>query len=331
MTQQISALLKDVEVGEAKFDDAMKFAKLAAPAWESVAEELGDKALTDPVLIAGLIDKDLREAVKGIKPLQRTQVVIMINYLRKRLGVTVSDFREESTQTAAATPSTTIQELKLPETIKVTTQEQDPDMLKVQEFFDQSSKLSVKRCTDEEIKEYRDKWLRISRIELRAHRRWEDDQISVLRRLRERGHNMLAFDLGILAPFPSRRQRRLALTIHFRTAKGEWRPKVVPWPETAEDWREAFSYGSTGLYYCDAADLGVAKAYRDFVYRMAVRVGPEGFWAVALADWKYRFEISLVLQREQRTSTDPIQPCLTTSQNAHGRACSCAQSMGSTP
>ena len=72
----------------------------------------------------------------------------------------------------------------------------------------------MKPCTEDEI--------RVDVEDVGLH------PLSVLKRPKEAGHNMLAFDMGVWAPWRGRRESRFMPTAHVRNTEGEWVTKEEP-------------------------------------------------------------------------------------------------------
>ena len=75
--------------------------------------------------------------------------------------------------------------------------------LKVNQYFDQGCKMEVRPITPLEIKGMRQLWMDKYRREPSRDVQYTDNQLSVLCRLSEAGHNMLAFDMGSGDPMAS--------------------------------------------------------------------------------------------------------------------------------
>ena len=56
--------------------------------------------------------------------------------------------------------------------------------------------------------------------------------------------NMLAFDMGVWAPWGGRRERRFMLTAHVRNTEGEWVAKEEPGAQNIEDWTTGWEFAS---------------------------------------------------------------------------------------
>ena len=100
--------------------------------------------------------------------------------------------------------------------------------LKVREIFDQGCRYDVLPIDEDGILAARKKWHDMNKRPPPSHRDLTDNQISVLSRLKDLGHNLLAFDMGVYGPYGTRRERRYMLDTHVQNADGQWIVKEVP-------------------------------------------------------------------------------------------------------
>ena len=95
------------------------------------------------------------------------------------------------------------------------------DSFKVAHYFDQACKIVIRPCSQDELLVMRGRWTKLMWTVPSRVQAMSDSQLSVLRRLLDRGHNMLASDLRIWGPFSERRDRAVTMvTTRMRAGPG---------------------------------------------------------------------------------------------------------------
>ena len=133
--------------------------------------------------------------------------------------------------------------------------------LKVSHFFDQGRRLEIKPIEPEEITKMRARWQSQMWLPPQKHLNPMDNQLRVLKRLNDLGHNMLAFDMGVWGPYGSRRERHFLLTAHHLNVSGDYQAKEVPGAQSLEDWLEGWAFATTTFVMGGIVERGVADAY----------------------------------------------------------------------
>jgi hypothetical protein len=162
----------------------------------------------------------------------------------------------------------------------------------------------------------RDRWTARNTLEPGPAVSLNDNQLSVLKRLADLEHNLLAFDMGVWGPYGFRRERQQMLTIHHQNASGAWIAKEVSGAHCLDDWLEAWAFATTGFVMGNVVSVGVADAYRDNFKKLCSNY-PRAWWICAQAEWEYRFEFAVEELRRQRefhaaapnvSAFDPMMP-----------------------
>ena len=294
------------------------WAQLDPAVWKEVAGKCGDPELVSLTIIAALPAEDLSRALRelGTSAVIRTKVNLAYNAVREKLGLDESGINVGSPARGdpeSGTPSGEGNEeadsLNLPAGIAKNT-------LKVSHFFDQGCRLEVKPIESEEISKMRTRWQSQMWLHPQKHLNPTDNQLSVLKRLNDLGHNMLAFDMGVWGPYGSRRERHFLLTAHHVNVTGEYQAKEVPGAQSLEDWLEGWAFATTTFVMGGIVERGVADAYAVHFKEMAENY-PAAWWICCLAEWEFRFEFAteeLARQKEFHTMNpgwsrfDPSKP-----------------------
>ena len=163
--------------------------------------------------------------------------------------------------------------------------------LKVSHFFDQGRRLEIKPIEPEEITKMRARWQSQMWLPPQKHLNPMDNQLRVLKRLNDLGHNMLAFDMGVWGPYGSRRERHFLLTAHHLNVSGDYQAKEVPGAQSLEDWLEGWAFATTTFVMGGIVERGVADAYAAHFKEMAENY-PAAWWICCLAELEFRFEFA---------------------------------------
>ena len=157
----------------------------------------------------------------------------------------------------------------------------------------------MKPCTEDEILKLRAEWTSKMWLAPTADLDLTNNQLSVLKRLKEAGHNMLAFDMGVWAPMGGQRERRFMLTAHVRNTEGEWVAKEEPGAQNIEDWTTGWEFASVGFVMARIIEKGVADAKKAHFTRLA-NLYPQAWWIAYRAEWQLRHEWAVAEHRRQK-------------------------------
>ena len=282
----------------ATINDALEWSKLKADQWKSIASALGDEDLDDFPTIAMVSADDWRGAITGssLNAIAKARLGLFVNAVRRVQNVEPMVLNLQPP--ASAAPHT---EHKIIVNTPVPASE-DPTALKVSHYFDQTgplSKLVVKTANSDELLKMRGRWLTLKALEPGPSVSLSDNQLSVLFRLQELGHNVLAFDMGIWGPYSERRERALNLTIHYQNSSGQWLPKEISGAHCLDDWLDAWAFATAGFIVSGSVSEGIADAYREN-FKKLCGFYPKSWWICAQADWEFRHEFAPTELRRQR-------------------------------
>ena len=292
-------------------EKGLEWAKLSTEKWKEIAGALGDDTLNDLPTIAMINVDDWRDAAAKISlnPIMKARLGLFINVVRQVQGVAHIDL---GVQPPAAAPAPVpIITVNAPLSAA-----DDPASLRVKDFFDQASKILVKTADAVDLQKMRDRWLALKSLEPGANVDLADNQLSVLFRLGELGHNLLAFDMGVWGPYSERRERAQSVTVHYQNAAGKWIPKEIGGAQCLDDWLDAWAFATSGFVMCDSVTEGVADAYRDN-FKKLCGFYPKAWWICCQADWEFRHEFAPAELRRQKSfhdsnpsmsSFDPAKP-----------------------
>ena len=178
----------------------------------------------------------------------------------------------------------------------------DPDVMKMaikaSQVFDQALRYEVQPITPEELRTMRRRWFTVKKRDPPPHLDMSDTQLSVLQRLNEVDHNLLAFDMGVWGPYGARRERRNQLAAQVKNADGFWITRGIPGAMNLEDWIDGWRFASTGFIMGAYLDEGVADGYRDFFVALA-KSYPDCWWICCKAEWELRHEWAIRERRRQ--------------------------------
>ena len=184
---------------------------LSPEVWASISEALGEPDFQD-VNVLGLVEPgDLSAAATavGLRGLQRARLAGAYNRARAFHGLpaTLLSASSETVAVVTASPGDATPRSTLDEgTVK--------DSLKVAHYFDQACKIEARPCSQDELLAMRSRWTKLMWTVPSRVQTMSDNQLSVLRRLLDRGHSMLAFDVSNWGPFSELRDRAFAMMAH---------------------------------------------------------------------------------------------------------------------
>jgi hypothetical protein len=294
------------------------WAQLDLAVWKEVAGKCGDSELVSLTIIAALPAEDISRALRELETsaVNRAKVNLAYNAVRKKLGLDESVINGGAPVRAdpgtGAPPGDGTEEVESPNMPGGVAK----NTLKVSHFFDQGCRLEVKPIEPEEIMKMRARWQSQMWLPPQKHLNPTDNQLSVLKRLSDLGHNMLAFDMGVWGPYGSRRERHFLLTAHHLNVRGEYQAKEVPGAQSLEDWLEGWAFATTTFVMGGIVERGVADAYAAHFKEMAENY-PAAWWICCLAEWEFRFEFAteeLARQKEFHAANpglsrfDPSKP-----------------------
>ena len=292
--------------------EALDWSKLKLEQWKVVAAELGDESVDDLPTIAAIGNDDWMELLQATRSnaIVKARVNLFVNAIRKAVGMDISDLVAPKPQaTVAATQQQVVVNAHVPAN-------EDPRALPVRHYFDQGCKLIVQTVAADELKVMRDRWTLRNSLEPGTAVNPSDNQLSVLKRLADLDHNLLAFDMGVWGPYSTRRERQQMLTVHHQNAAGAWVAKEVPGAHCLDDWLEAWAFATTGFVMGEIVTVGVADAYRDNFKKLCDSY-PTSWWICCQAEWEFRFEFAVDELRRQKdfhaaaptvSAFDPAQP-----------------------
>ena len=291
----IASLFPSVEV-LGNFDDfamVLEWSKLKQDVWILVATALGDPTLEDFGTVAAVDNIDYTNAIEETKlnAVDKARLNITVNAVRKKLGVGVSSIMVSPSPAGAQAPSGA-------------TAPQGPDntgnkvAMKVSQFFDQACRYEVPPIAEDAILTKWNRWKAKMWLGPPPHVDMSDNQLSVLARLQDLNHNLLAFDMGVWGPFGTRRERQYVLTAYHQNQQGDWVAREVPGAQTVDEWVEGWNFATTGFVMGDVVEKGVAEAYRDYFAALA-KIYPRAWWVACQAEWQLRFEWAVQERRRQ--------------------------------
>ena len=248
-----------------------------------------------PTIVAISVD-DFLDAAKtlNLKAVPKARINLAVNVARIKAGMPPIDMFTQVPEEATAAQMTRIEPAGRPEEATVT-----KVTLKVAHYCDQGCRLEVKPCTEDEILKLRAEWTSKMWLAPTADLDLTNNQLSVLKRLKEAGHNMLAFDMGVWAPWGGRRERRFMLMAHVRNTEGEWVAKEEPGAQNIEDWTTGWEFASVGFVMARIIEKGVADAYKAHFTRLA-NLYPQAWWIAYRAEWQLRHEWAVAEHHRQK-------------------------------
>ena len=282
------------------WDEALAWAKFKPEDWKAVSEELGDEGVADYLTIANVSDEDyLAAAVElKLKGIAKARLNVAINIARVKLGMEVTDiFANPGPASQAALPVAGASQAGQPSA----PQEQAGILkngLNASTIWDQGLKIVVAPVGASKLQEARQRWLDLHELEPSEDVLPTDKQLSMLFRLMEIDHNILAFDMGVWGPWGGRRERTFTLMAHVQGVDGTYMPKELPGPRSLEDWCAAWDFATVAYVMCGAISEGVASAYKKFFVQLAKNY-PKCWWLAAQVEWQLRHEWALAERRRQ--------------------------------
>ena len=287
------------------WEDVRTFSGLSQDVWASIARELGDEGLADVGIIAGLLDADLAEAARAseLKGAAKARLNLAVNMARLKANLPTSDLFGPGGVPVRGPPGDSGGVAPHGRGSGPEVREPPPvvHVLKVKDYYDQASRLTVQPLAPARIGKMRRRLQATTVLSVPDGVRYTDDQMSVLGRLIDAGYPMLAFDMGVWGPHDGRRQRAAALSAHVQNASGEWITKEFKGPADLEAWTEAWKFAAAGFLMGDVVDRAVAEGYEGFFTSMVKNYpGPDAWAVCAQAEWTFRFEFAAdEVQRQQ--------------------------------
>ena len=169
----------------------------------------------------------------------------------------------------------------------------------MRKYFDQGSSLVVEEVNEETITTMRARWSTLMGSEPEDANDFTDEQLSVLARLTEKGHNLLAFDMGVWGPYGGRRDRHFMLTTYHVNEDGQRIATEIRGAQTLDDWIEGWEFAMTGFVMGATCARGLADAYMKFFVKMA-KMYPQCWHIACQAEWELRFEWAVKELRRQK-------------------------------
>ncbi|CAK0839052.1 unnamed protein product [Prorocentrum cordatum] len=280
--------------------DVLGYCELDPAVWAQIAQEMGDSTLQNLSIIATLQGADLAEAAQEckLKGIAKTKLNIAVNIARLKVGVATADIFSQVGVHAPARVASPVDARGAP---AVAAPAPVVNVLKVKDYYDQASRLTVLPLEETRIAEMRKRLQATTVLSVPVRVWYTDDQVSVLGCLADACYPMLAFDMGVWGPQDGRRQRAAALSAHVQNSAGEWITKEIKGPPNLGAWIEAWDFASAGFLMGDVMDRAVAEGYRDFFTRMVRNYPGAETWAVcADAEWTFRFEFAADELERQR-------------------------------
>ena len=223
-----------------------EWAKLKPETWTLVATELGEAELSDLATVAAVEDADYVGAMASLKAVDRARLNLLVNAVRKKVGLEVGNLLRKPEPQAPAAKSS------VPEA-------SNKVVLKASQFLDQASRFEVHPIAEELILEMRKRWKDKMWLDPQPHVDISDNQLSVLARLQDLNHNLLAFDMGVWGPYGTRRERQYMLTAYHQNATGEWIAREVPGAQTVDEWCDGWNFATTGFVMGNIVEKGLAE------------------------------------------------------------------------
>ena len=292
---EVTATLTDL-------DKVLEWVKLSPDTFKQVATKVGDENLKDFFIIVAIAPGEWRDAMGDLSGVERAQVNLAVNFIRHAQGIEVVDLVGPPLPAGPA-PSTGT--LAAPVAAKEPgAQPALPDgvaknAIKVSHVFDQGCRLEVLPIDPQEVTSMRARWQSPTGLKPSKHLNPSDNQLSVLKRLRDVDHSMLAFDMGVWGPYGARRERHFMLTMHHLNAAGAYQAKEVPGAQTLDDWLQGWAFATTGFVMGDIVERGVADAYAENFKKMANNY-PNAWWVCCMAEWEFRYEFAVEEVARQR-------------------------------
>ncbi|CAK0859451.1 unnamed protein product, partial [Prorocentrum cordatum] len=280
--------------------DVLGYCELDPAVWTHTAQEMGDSTLQNLSIIATLQGADLAEVAQDckLKGIAKTKLSIAVDFARLKVGVATADIFSQVGVHALARVASPADARGAP---AVAAPPPVVNVLKVKDYYDQASRLTVLPLEEIRIAEMRKRLQATTVLSVLVRVRYTDDQVSVLGRLADACYPMFAFDMGVWGPQYGRRQRAAALSAHVQNSAGEWITKEIKGPPNLDAWIKAWDFAPAGFLMGDVMDRAVAEGYRGFFARMVRNYPGAEAWAVcADAEWTFRFEFAADELERQR-------------------------------
>ena len=298
-----------------------EWSKLPVEVWEKMAVAVGESGLADIITIAMIENQDYQAAAGEFTGVQRARINIAINIARKQFGAEVEDvFVKQAPPQPAASSGNPFLLASSASTLAKTVDEDNGivrDVIKICQVYDQGCKnKEVRPITEENLTKMRKRWFDVNGEDPISELAMTDNQLSVVFRLINIGHNMLAFDMGVFGPYGGRRERQFAMTASMKNADGVFITKEIPGCQNYEEWEAAWDFATVSFVMGGHIDKGVADAYKAFLKKLAINYAAV-WWMVCQADWHMRFEWAVEERRRQQSfhdenpllsKFDPIRP-----------------------
>ena len=243
--------------------EAVAQAQLKPEQWAQLATKLGDQDIDDTGLLAITPNEEWSKVLDGESAVVKGRTNLLVNGLRKAMGLEVRDFNSAAPQlTPQPTPEAS-EEVKVK--IIDSNTDADPNNIRVSKYFDQGVRYVVQLVAKDDIKASRAKWKAVNKLPPVPKMNPSDQQLSCVLALKKLGHNLLAFDMAVLAPFAERRERWWQLVDYVQVDHGQYLPgKMVPGPATLADWILAWDFVTIVMVICGVCDRGVMERWRDW-------------------------------------------------------------------
>lgn len=268
--------------------------KMNDDVWKKIAGNLGDESLDEIKLIAMTTNAQTLLACRELPPVVVTKANLLLNLFRSLYKLPVEDIHSkgggslEPRSRRKIGSSSLLRRLRSSwrrkprwgvsmSTAVAPSTDTDPTCLQVGCYFQQANRLVVKFAPKPEIKNMRERWNGGS-LPPPANVKPSDELLSVLWSLLGIKHNVLSFDMAIVAPFNTRRDRNLTRDEWKQGEGGRWFPHEAKRVNNLADWKSAREFATVALVMANAVDRAVAEAYRDGFVQLRSTIPDSCFW-----------------------------------------------------
>ena len=240
---------KHILDGWTSIDDARKWIGCAEAVMVAVLEMMGDATAThlilfgasEPSLVRRVINevsitKKVADGVDdevGLTPFQRTQVALVYNAARVKIGLDTIDVLSEPATAQAFEVTAAMRGAT--HALGLAASFGGASKVSFAKILDQAAEGEVDRLTETEVEQYRQHYRSVMLAEPTEEQDFTDEQLTALSKWVGAGRPPYA-DFALWRNYGNRTQRDLKFRVQIREANGKFRPIEVSGPSCWEAW-----------------------------------------------------------------------------------------------